>query len=163
MVIAAGAVSAGLALTSTSNWTTVRRMNDILEGVEQGRKLEVGSKAGDLAGRRVLVIEDESMVMMLLQDMLGDMGCDVIGCASRFTDAIEKARSLTFDVAILDVNLNGERTFPIADVLVARGICFVFATGYAAASLPATFNKIPILQKPFHQQELEHAMRAALT
>jgi CheY-like chemotaxis protein len=138
-------------------------MSDILAGTEQGRRLEMESKAGELAGRRVLVIEDESMVMMLLQDMLADIGCEVIGCASRLTDAIEKARSLTFDVAILDVNLNGEKTFPIADVLAARGIDFVFATGYGASSLPASFSNTPILQKPFHQQELEHAMRVALT
>jgi CheY-like chemotaxis protein len=140
----------------------VRRMNDILEGAMPGGKPEMVSKSGDLAGRRVLVVEDESMVMMLLQDMLGDIGCEVIGCASRFTDAMEKARSLTFDVAILDVNLNGERTFPIAEVLAARGVGFVFATGYGASSLPASFAKTPVLQKPFHQQELEHALRLAL-
>jgi len=140
----------------------VRRMNDILAGAEQGGNRQVKSMAGDLAGRRVLVVEDESMVMMLLQDMLADIGCEVTGCASRFSDAMEKARSLTFDVAILDVNLNGERTYPIAEILAARGISFVFATGYGAGSLPASFAKTPVLQKPFHQQELEHAMRMAL-
>jgi DNA-binding response OmpR family regulator len=123
----------------------------------------MGSEASDLAGRRVLVIEDETMVAMLLQDMLADIGCEVIGSASRFNDAIEKAKSLTFDLAILDVNLNGQRTFPIADVLADRGVSFLFATGYGAGSLPATYDKAAILQKPFQLRELERAMRAALT
>jgi CheY-like chemotaxis protein len=120
------------------------------------------SAAHDLAGRRVLVIEDESMVRMLLQDMLEDIGCVVVGSASRLPEAIEKARSLAFDVAILDVNLNGERTFPIAEVLAERGVRFAFATGYGMASLPPHFNGRPVLQKPFQQQELERVLRAAL-
>jgi CheY-like chemotaxis protein len=118
--------------------------------------------ARNLAGRRVLVIEDESMVMMLLQDMLEDIGCVVAGSASRIEEAIEKARSLVFDVAILDVNLNGARTFPVAEVLAERGVGFVFATGYGTASLPPAFAGTPVLQKPFQQEDLERALRAAL-
>jgi CheY-like chemotaxis protein len=118
--------------------------------------------SNDLAGRRVLVIEDESMVMMLLQDMLEDIGCVVVGSASRLQEAIEKARTLAFDVAILDVNLDGERTFPIAEVLAERGVRFAFATGYGVASMPPGFNGRPVLQKPFQQQELERVLRAAL-
>jgi len=120
------------------------------------------SAAHDLAGRRVLVIEDESMVMMLLQDMLEAIGCVVVGSASRLQEAIEKARSLTFDVAILDVNLDGERTFPIAEALAERGVRFAFATGYGVGSLPPGFDARPVLQKPFQQQELERVLRAAL-
>ena len=120
------------------------------------------SVAHDLAGRRVLVIEDESMVMMLLQDMLQDIGCVVVGSASRLEEALDQARSLEFDVAILDVNLDGERTFPIAEILVERGARFAFATGYGIASLPSGFSGRPILQKPFQQQELERVLRAAL-
>jgi CheY-like chemotaxis protein len=121
------------------------------------------SAARDLASRRVLIIEDESMVMMLLRDMLEEIGCVVAGSASRLDEATEKARSLAFDVAILDVNLNGVRTFPIAEVLAERGIGFVFATGYATTSLPPAFAGTPVLQKPFAQQDLERALRAALT
>jgi CheY-like chemotaxis protein len=116
-----------------------------------------------LAGRRVLVVEDEAMVTMLLREMLEDIGCEVVGSASRLNDAVEKARSLSFDLAILDVNLNGERTFQIADLLAERGVGFVFATGYGGGSVPASFGKRPVLQKPFHQEDLERAMRAALT
>ncbi len=135
-------------------------MNNVLQAA--GVTSAMTPAARNLAGRRVLVIEDESMVMMLLQDMVVDIGCVVAGAASRIADATEKARSLAFDIAILDVNLNGERTFPVAEVLAERGVGFVFATGYGTASLPAPFAGRPVLQKPFQQQDLERALRAAL-
>lgn len=116
----------------------------------------------NLAGLRVLVIEDESMVAMLIQDMLAEIGCDVIGVASRFDDAAKKAKSLVFEIAILDVNLNGRHTFPIADSLAERGIAFVVATGYGATILPESLQKVPILEKPFLQRDLARALRAAL-
>jgi DNA-binding NarL/FixJ family response regulator len=116
----------------------------------------------ELAGRRVLVIEDEFMVTVLIQDTLADIGCEVIGMAAHFDDAVEKIRSLSFDVAILDVNLNGRQTFAIAETLAQRGAAFVFATGYAAAALPESLQNIPIVQKPFQQRDLERALRAVL-
>jgi CheY-like chemotaxis protein len=119
------------------------------------------ARAG-LAGRRVLVVEDESMVTMLLQDFLEDMGCEIVGVASRLKEALEKSDTLTFDVAVLDVNLNGQQTLPVAQALLARGRAFVFATGYAATTVPAEFRAVPILQKPFQQEDLERALRAAL-
>lgn len=115
----------------------------------------------ELAGLRVLVIEDESMINMLIQDMLEDAGCNVIGTASRLQEAVEKAKSLSFDLAVLDVNLNGERSFPVAELLSERGVGFIFVTGYGAASLPVSFKTIPVLQKPFLQADLERALRAA--
>jgi CheY-like chemotaxis protein len=135
-------------------------MSDVLQAA--GGTSAVTSTSRNLAGRRVFVIEDESMVMMLLQDMLEDIGCVVVGSASRIAEATEKARSLAFDVAILDVNLNGVRTFPVAAALAERGLGFVFATGYGTANLPPEFAGTPVLQKPFEQQELERALRAAL-
>src|SRR5262245_2169286 len=93
-------------------------MDDALRDASECGILPMTSAAHDLAGWHVLFIEDESMVMMLLQDMLEDIGCVIVDSASRLEEALAKAKSLTFDVAILDVNLNGERTFPIADVLV---------------------------------------------
>jgi CheY-like chemotaxis protein len=119
--------------------------------------------ASNLAGLRVLIIEDESMVAMLLEDSLAEIGCEVVGIASRFNDAVEKAKSLAFDIAILDVNLNGRHTFSIADSLAERGVAFVVATGYGATSLPASLHKVPILQKPFRQLDLERALQAAIT
>jgi CheY-like chemotaxis protein len=115
-----------------------------------------------LADRRVLVIEDESMVAMLIEDMLEEIGCKLVGSASRFDDALEKARSLSFDVAILDINLHGQQTLPIAETLADRNSAFIFATGYGAISMPETLRKVPILAKPFQQRDLERALRAAL-
>lgn len=116
----------------------------------------------DLAGLRLLVIEDESMVAMLLEDMLSEIGCEVVGVAARVNDAAEKAKSLAFDIAILDVNLNGRNTFAIADSLTERGVAFVVATGYGAVSLPESLQRVPILQKPYQQRDLVRALRAAL-
>ncbi len=77
-----------------------------------------------LEGLRVLIIEDEAMIAMLIEDMLADIGCGVIGIASRFEEAMRKVSSLAFDLAILDVNLNGSQTFPVAEALANRDIPF---------------------------------------
>jgi CheY-like chemotaxis protein len=99
---------------------------------------------------------------MLVEDALADLGCELAGVATRFDDAFTKAKDLSFDVAILDVNLNGLRTFPIAEAIKARGLAFVFATGYGASSVPDGLNAVPILQKPFALSDLERALRRAL-
>ena len=113
-------------------------------------------------GKRILLVEDELMIRMLLEDMLKELGYTVAGEAGRIEDALVAAQKADFDLAILDVNLNGERTFPIADVLAERGVPFVFATGYGVTNLPAGFSGRPVLQKPFQQEELERVLRAAL-
>src|SRR5690242_20188617 len=95
----------------------------------------MSSVDSELAGRRVLVIEDESFVLMLLEDTLAEIGCVVAGTASRVGEALEKVGSLSFDVAILDVNLNGSQTLEVAARLAQAGLPFVFATGYGAAGL----------------------------
>ena len=102
------------------------------------------------------------MVMMLMQDFLDDIGCEVADVASRLEEAHHKARALAFDVAILDVNLNGQQTFALARAILAQGGAVVFSTGYGAGSLPPDLRHVPILQKPFHQQDLERTLRAAL-
>lgn len=116
----------------------------------------------DLAGLRVLLVEDESLIVMLIEDALDDLGCEVAAVASRFDDAVAKAQALDFDMAILDVNLNGMRTFPIAEIIRSRGIALVFATGYGAMSIPEEFQAVPVLQKPFAMPELERALHTAL-
>ena len=123
----------------------------------------MSNEAPNLAGRRVLLVEDEALIIMLVEDALADMGCEIAGISSRFDDALAKAQALQFDVAILDVNLNGLRSFPIAEAIKARGIAFVFATGYGATSVPDGLNAVPILQKPFAANELEQALRDALS
>ena len=116
----------------------------------------------ELAGRRVLLVEDEALVSLLLQDSLQEFGCQLVGEASRFEDALEKACSMAFDVAILDVNLDGRQTIPIAETLAARGSPFVFATGYGTPQLPESIKGAPVLRRSFQQKDLERALLAAL-
>jgi CheY-like chemotaxis protein len=104
---------------------------------------------------RVLVVEDEILIGMLLEDMLGDLGYEIAGTASRIEDATALAREGAFDAAILDVNLNGQDVYPVADILTARDIPFVFATGYGERGLPPAYQHRPTLQKPFQQETLE--------
>jgi CheY-like chemotaxis protein len=115
-----------------------------------------------LRDRRVLLVEDEMMVAMLVEDMLSDFGCAVIGPATRVDDALKLVGEGKIDVAILDVNLNGHETYPVADALVALGIPFVFATGYGAGSLRDGYKERPTLQKPFQQHDLVRALALAL-
>src|SRR5262249_61077738 len=88
---------------------------------------------------RVLVVEDELMIRRLLEDMLGELGYTIAAQAARIDEALDAAKNAAFDVAILDVNLNGETIVPVAEALDARGMPFVFATGYADAVLPEVF------------------------
>ena len=108
----------------------------------------------DLKGLRVLVVEDEMMVSMLIEDMLSDMGCTVIGPASRLDEATELAQKGGIDCAVLDVNLGGQPIFPVADLLRERGCPFAFATGYGDAGLRDADRGTPVLQKPFREGDL---------
>ena len=111
--------------------------------------------------RRVLVVEDEVIVAMLIEDMLGDLGYDVVALSTHLDEALTFARTMPIDVAVLDVNLNGEMSFPVADVLRARGIPFVFATGYGPRVLGAPYVGTPTLQKPFQIGELQRMLEEA--
>lgn len=115
-----------------------------------------------LEGVRVLIVEDESIVASLIESFLERLGCAVVGMASRVDDALGKVASLDFDAAILDVNLNGVRTDRIADALEAKGVPFLFATGYGGAALPQMRSGVPVLTKPFRRQDLERALSRAL-
>ena len=108
----------------------------------------------DLTGLRVLVVEDEMMVSMLIEDMLEDLGCKVVGPASRLEEAMELVNSVELDCAVLDVNLVGQPIFPIADLLRAKGAPFAFATGYGDAGLRDADKGSPVLQKPFREGDL---------
>jgi CheY-like chemotaxis protein len=116
----------------------------------------------DLKGCHVLVVEDEPLVAMLLVDMLEAIGCEIAAVASRFEDALEKARCLPLDLAILDVHLEGVKTFQIAELLSKRAIGFVFATGYSEAHPPADLANAAVLRKPFAEHDVVRAMRQAL-
>jgi CheY-like chemotaxis protein len=113
------------------------------------------------AGKRVLVVEDELMIRMLLQDMLTDLGYTLAGEAGRIDEALELAKEGRFDVAILDVNLNGQSISPVVEILIERGLPFVFATGYGQRGVPEPYRQTPTLQKPFEVRALALAIEAA--
>ncbi|MFI4950338.1 MAG: response regulator [Caulobacterales bacterium] len=111
-----------------------------------------------LEGLRVLVVEDEMMVSMLIEDMLSDLGCTVIGPASRLDEAMDLALAGGIDCAVLDVNLGGQPIFPLADLLRERGRPFAFATGYGDAGLRDVDKGSPVLQKPFREGDLARVL-----
>ena len=112
----------------------------------------------DLSGLRILVVEDEMMVSMLIEDMLTDLGCTVVGPAARLDEAIALADAETLDCAVLDVNLGGQPIFPLADILRAKGTPFAFATGYGDAGLRDVDKGTPVLQKPFRESDLARVL-----
>ncbi len=111
--------------------------------------------------RRILVVEDEAMISMLLEDMVLDCGAEIVGPVAKFDDALELAHRAEFEVAVLDLNLNGTLSNPIAEVIRERGIPVIFATGYGADGLLDRFRDCPTLQKPFSQQDFAEAVAAA--
>ena len=116
----------------------------------------------DLSGRRALVVEDEGAVALLIEDMLVDLGCEISGSAAELGKACELARTTDVDFAILDLNLNGASSIPVAIILSERHIPFVFSTGYGAAGVPQGFVLIPVLSKPFVIADLHDKIAAAL-
>ena len=108
----------------------------------------------DAPRRRILVVEDEVMVAMLVEDILLDLGCELAGLATRLDDALRLARQAEIDLALLDVNLDGKPSYPVAEVLRARGIPFVFATGYGERGIDPAFAAVPTLAKPFQHEDL---------
>ena len=112
---------------------------------------------------KVLVIEDERIVVWLLEDMLADLGCAVVGPASTVNQALAMIDAEAIDAAVLDINLNGQMSYPIADTLAARGVPFVFSTGYDKDTLLDGYRTFPVLQKPFHRSELSDTLAKLLT
>jgi CheY-like chemotaxis protein len=111
-------------------------------------------------GLRVLVAEDEALVSMLIEDMLAEMGAVVVGPASTFNEALTLAGEVEADVAVLDVNLAGKPIFPVADALRARGIPYIFASGYGEAGIIEAHRGAAVLQKPFREADLARALHA---
>ena len=122
------------------------------------------SAKASLAGLKVLVVEDEALVSMLLEDMLSDLGCEIVGPIMRLAEALAAAEDTAqaMDIAILDVNLAGERSFPVAEALERRGCLFVLATGYDDAGIDERWRDRPMLRKPFLPHQLEQALQEAL-
>jgi PAS domain S-box-containing protein len=105
--------------------------------------------------RRVLLVEDEALVAMMIQECLTEYGHSVVGPISRAADALAAARQGEFDAAILDINLSDGMAYPVAEILSQRGVPFAFVTGYEADTVDERFSKVPVLQKPIERQMLQ--------
>ena len=106
-------------------------------------------------GLRVLVVEDEAMIAMLAEDMLDMAGCTLAGIASTLAEGLAAAERDDFDVAMLDMNLDGERSTPIADRLRERGLPFIFTTGYGSSGIPDHHSDRPVCAKPYVLADLQ--------
>jgi two-component SAPR family response regulator len=114
----------------------------------------------DVAGCRVLVVEDEMLIAVQIEDTLLRLGCEIVGPAAKLETALQLVDERQFDVAILDVTLRGGKVYPVAEKLAARGIPFVFASGYGDWALPAALRNRPRLMKPYTSGALEQQIRA---
>jgi CheY-like chemotaxis protein len=110
---------------------------------------------GTGARSRVLLVEDEAMIAMLMEDMLSELECDVVATVGELQEALAIAGTGAFDLAFLDVNLRGSPVYPVAAALRARGIPFVFVTGYGTSGVDPAHPDAPVLQKPFQGRDLE--------
>ncbi len=116
----------------------------------------------ELAGLRALVVEDEGGVAWLIEDMLEELGCEVAASVPTLAKALTAVTSEEFDFAVLDVNLDGQPVFPVAEILRRQSLPFVFSTGYGRIGVPKPFNEYEVLSKPFTKEELERKLLSAL-
>ncbi|MGB7102629.1 MAG: response regulator [Xanthobacteraceae bacterium] len=136
-------------------------------GPAQAKKVGNGADVGPLPpkiayGRRVLVVEDEALVAMMIQEFLTEYGHSVVGPISRAAEALVAAKATDYDAAILDINLGDGMAYPVADILSARGVPFVFITGYEADTVDGRFSHVPVLQKPIERQALQRLFVSVL-
>ena len=111
---------------------------------------------------RLLIVEDEYLIRLLLEDMLVEFGCSIAAVASNLEEGKKAAQTTEIDLAILDVNIDGHQVFPIADILRGRKLPFIFITGYGARGLPDAYRDTPTLQKPFQMQDLKATLARVL-
>jgi DNA-binding response OmpR family regulator len=115
-----------------------------------------------LQGQRVILVEDETYVALLLEDMLEEIGCTVVGTAATVEDGLELANAIEADAALLDINVGGEDVFPVARRLTERGIPVIFATGYGSHGLPDEWQGHIVVRKPFLIDGILGALSATL-
>jgi CheY-like chemotaxis protein len=120
-------------------------------------------EAKPLAGRHILLVEDEMMILLMMEEMLIDLGGASVTSAATVGHALTKIDGHTFDAAMLDVNLNGTKSYAVAERLAACGIPFIFSTGYSDHAPGDTFADRPVLKKPFQYPELASALSRLLS
>jgi len=115
------------------------------------------------AEKRVFIVEDETLVLFNLQDILGELGWTLVGQAMSLTQAEKLASSVEQpDAAILDVNLGGQKVFSAAAILAGRGVPIVFATGYGRDGLPPEWQDRPVIVKPYSQRDVATVLDALM-
>lgn len=115
-----------------------------------------------IVGARALVVEDESMVGLLMEDLLREVGVNPVGTAWSVQQAIALLDMAPVDLVVLDVNIAGESVEPVAEELQRRGIPFIFVTGFGIERVPEAFRNRPVLTKPVEEEDLRNALQAAL-
>jgi CheY-like chemotaxis protein len=129
-----------------------------------GASTDAAQAPGDpLPGRRVLIVEDDPYITLALEEALTDFGMIVAGSARNLVDAVRLAQAAAFDLALLDVNIGQDQIDPVADIIHARGIPFVFTTGCGRAGLPEAYVEQAVVEKPFYVDEILRALREELT
>jgi CheY-like chemotaxis protein len=128
-------------------------------------KTSSADAAPALRGLRILLVEDEAMVAMMLEDMLEGLGCAVVGVAANVSEGLALAGddALRVDGAVLDVNLGGEKVYAVARRLGERGVPFIFATGFDVTDAGEEFARIPLLRKPYRVADLAKTLATAVT
>jgi CheY-like chemotaxis protein len=121
-----------------------------------------GESPVSLRGRKVLVVEDETIVSFLMEDMLAELGCDTVWCVASVREAMAALDGGKPDAAVVDFNLKGETAQPLAERLLDENIPFAFATGYGRGGIPDQWSRIPVLQKPFSLEALAGAFSSML-
>jgi len=116
----------------------------------------------NLAGKNVLVVEDSPLIAASAQEMLSDLGCEVVGPAGNMADAYELCQNANVDVALIDLNIRGSKSFRLLKALSDRKIPFILASGYADWTMPEEWAHSPRLQKPYTVKELERALLGIL-
>jgi CheY-like chemotaxis protein len=139
-----------------------RRIAQFLSHCRGRQGVNMNSNGNTGAGKRVLVVEDEPMIRLLIEDMLMDLGYTLAAGACALDEALALAEAGAFDVAILDLNLQNQPITPVVEILVRRGLPFLFVSGYARRNMPEAHSNIPLLQKPFQADELARALAAVL-
>lgn len=116
----------------------------------------------ELSGLRVFLVEDEGFVALMIEDMLRDLGCEIAASVAQLTVARAIAATIEADLAVLDVNLDNQPVFPVAEILRERQMPILFSTGYGETGLPSEFSGYPVLGKPFLMTELQRKIASSL-